>query len=126
MMEFGKLLSETMDLTIKQVFGESASELIYGFMERQASLKRKEIGEDVESFYSYLERLLGSERTQAIHVVSLRQLCLKLRREYEEVERHLLLLDQLYEVKFKLLAMNGNQESSVCQGWSQEASFSAS
>jgi len=46
--KFGGLLSETMDDTMRQVFGETASELIYTLMERHVSLKREEIGEKID------------------------------------------------------------------------------
>jgi len=111
---FDELLSETMDGTIRQVFGESASELIYGLMERHVPMKRKEVGEKFEAFYACLEKLLGSEGAQIIRATSLRRLCLKLRREYEEVEKYFSFLDKLYEVKFQLLASSLKEERSVC------------
>ncbi len=110
---FGELLFETMDDTIRQVFGESASELIYTLMQRHVLLKREEVGEKIEAFYAYLEKLLGSERAQIIQATSLKRLCLKLRREYEEVERYFSALDELYEIKFKLLASSLKRERSV-------------
>jgi len=104
MKRFGELLFETTDDTMKRIFGESTSEMIYGFMERQVMVKREEIGERMEIFYSYLEKLLGSEGEQIIRETSLRRLCLKLQREYEEIEAYFSFLDKLYEIKFKLLA----------------------
>jgi len=114
MERFGELLSDTMDDTMRQVFGETASELIYRLAERHVPLKREEVGEKVEAFYAYLEKLLGSERAQIIQNISLRRLCLKLRREYEEVEKYFWFLDELYEIKFNLLASSLKGESSVC------------
>jgi len=114
MKRFGELLFEAMDDTMRQIFGESASEMIYSFIERRVLLKREEIGERIEVFYSYLEKLLGSEGTQIIRETSLRRLCLKLHREYEEIETYLSFLDKLYEVKFKLLAPLLKEEHSVC------------
>ena len=113
---FGELLFEAVDDTIRLVFGESASELIYGLVERHALLKRGEVGEKIEVFYSYLEKLLGSEGAQVIQETSLRRLCIKLRREYEEIERCVSFLDELYEIKFKLLAssLTLKEERSVC------------
>jgi len=111
---FGELLFETMDETMRRVFGESASELIYAVMERHVSLKREEIGEKVEVFYAYLEMLLGSERARIIQNVSLKLLCLKLKREYEEVQSYFSVLDKLYEIKFKLLPPSLKEGRSVC------------
>lgn len=114
MERFGELLSETIDFTMRQVFGESASELIYRLMERQVSLKREEVGEKIEAFQAYLEKLVGSEVAQIILATSLKGLCTGLRREYEEVERYFWLLDELYEAKFRLLAPSLKEDCSVC------------
>ena len=115
MKRFGELLSEATDDTMRRVFGETASELIYTLTETHASLKREEIGEKIEAFYAYLERLLGSERAQIIQGICLKRLCVKLRREYEEIERYFWFLDELYETKFKLLTCSfKGRESSVC------------
>jgi len=114
MERFDELLFEAIDDTIRQVFGESASELIYTFMERHVSLKREEVSEKIEAFYSYLEKLLGSEGAQIIQATSFKRLCFKLRREYEEIEKYFSFLDELYEVKFKLLAPSLKEERSVC------------
>lgn len=111
---FGVLLSETMDVTMRQVFGESTSELIYRLMERQLSLKREEVGEKIEVFQAYLQKLVGSDVAQIILSTGLKELCTKLRREYEEVEKYFSFLDELYDVKFRLLAPFLKEERSVC------------
>lgn len=100
---FSDLFSEAMGVTVREVFGESASELIYIFMEKHARLKREEIGEKIGTFSAYLEKLLGSERAQISQAAGLKYLCLRLKHEYEEVEKYFSLLDELYEVKFRLL-----------------------
>ena len=105
MEKFGKLLSETMDVTLRQVFGESATKWIYRLMERHVLLKREDVGEKIEVFYAYLEKLLGSEGAQIIQATSLKRLCLKRRREYEEIETYFSFLDKLYEIKFKFLSV---------------------
>lgn len=111
---FNKLLSDMMDDTMRQVFGETASEVIYRALEKQALLKREEIGEEIEVFYAFLERLFGSEGAQVIQATGLKHLCLRLRREYEEIETYFSFLDGLYEVKFRLLAPLLREECSVC------------
>ena len=67
----------------------------------------------VWAFSAYLGKLLGSERACILEAACLRRLCLMLRREYEEVERYFSLLDELYEVKFKLLVPSDKKGSSV-------------
>jgi len=101
--KFDALWSKAMYVTIKRVFGESASELIYRQAERQAFLRREQLGENVEVFQAYLQRLVGMEISQIILAASLKALCITLQREYEEIENHFSFLDELYRVKFKLL-----------------------
>jgi hypothetical protein len=110
---FGQLLFESIDDTMRRVFGKSA-ELIYTLMERHVRVKREDFGENVEVFYSYLERLLGSEGAHVIQSASIKRLCLKLQREYEEVEKYFTVLDELYEIKFKLLTPSSKKERSIC------------
>jgi hypothetical protein len=114
MERFDVLLTETMDDTMRQVFGESASEMIYRLMERHVSLKRREVGKKIEVFEAYLKRLVGSDVAQIILSTGLKGLYTKLRREYEEVEKYFSVLDELYDVKFKLLAPFLKEERSVC------------
>lgn len=111
---FSKLLSETMDEMIREVLGEAACELISRFEKRQVMVKREEAGESIEVFYGFLKRLLGSEGAWVIQASCLRRLCLKLQREYEEIETHFSLLDGLYKVKFRLLASPSEPERNVC------------
>jgi hypothetical protein len=110
---FGELLFEAIDDTMRWVFGKS-TELIYTLMERHVMVKREEIGEKIEVFYSYLERLLGSEGAHVIQNASIKRLCLKLQREYEEVEKYFTVLDELYEIKFKLLIPSSKKKRPIC------------
>jgi hypothetical protein len=114
MKRFDLLLSEAINAAMRGVFGESACELIYSFAERHVSLKREEAGEKIEAFYACLERVLGSERAQIIQATTLRRLCFKLKQEYEEIEAYFSFLDELYEIKFKLLAPSLKEERSAC------------
>jgi len=111
---FEELLFEAIDDTVRQVFGESNSELIYALMERHVMVKQKDVGERIDAFHAYLEKLVGSEGAQIIQNTSIKRLCLKLRREYEEVKKYFSVLDELYELKFKLLIPSLRGESSVC------------
>jgi len=111
---FDELLFEAIDDTIKLVFGEPTYKLIYTFMERHVMVKREEVGEKIAVFYAYLEKLVGSEGARILQNTSIKRLCLKLQREYEEVEKYFSFLDELYEIKFKLLVPSLKEESSVC------------
>jgi hypothetical protein len=110
---FGELLFEATDYTMRGVFGESA-ELIYTLMERHVMIKREEVYGKIDVFYSYLEKLLGSEGARVIQNASIKRLCLKLQQEYDEVEKYFTVLDELYEIKFKFLTSSSKKESSIC------------
>jgi hypothetical protein len=113
MERFGGLLSGSLDVTIRQIFGDSASELIYSLMERQVHLKREEAGKNLEAFHAYVSRLVGSEIAQIILAGSLKRLCAEVEREYEQVESYFSLLDTLFEIKFKLLTSSSNEKCPV-------------
>ncbi len=104
MENFNNLMFEALDDTLKLVLGENVSQLIYSLTERQPSLQLKEVSNKSEVTISCLEKLLGKEGAQVIQTISIKRLCLKLKREYDEVEAHFAFLDELYEMKFKLLA----------------------
>lgn len=106
---FNDLMFEALDDTLRLMLGESISKLIYSFTERQQSLKLEEVNNKIEVIIGYLEKLIGKEGAQIIQATSIKRLCLKLKQEYEEVETHFLLLDQLYEMKFKLSATSSNK-----------------
>jgi len=106
--KFNELFFEAMDNTMKDIFGEYASALIHGFMERKC------VGEKIEVFNAFLEKLLGLEGAKILEGIGLKRLCLKLQREYEEVEKYFSFLDELYEVKFNLLVPSWKKERPVC------------
>jgi DNA-binding transcriptional regulator GbsR (MarR family) len=101
---FDDLMFEALDDTLRLMLGESVSKLIHAFTKKRQSLSAKKVSNEIEPTITYLEKLLGEEGTQIIRTASIKRLCSKLKQEYEEVEDHFLLLDQLYEMKFKLSA----------------------
>ena len=113
MENFNDLMFEALDDTLRLVLGENVSELIRSLTERQPTLKLKAVSKNIDVIIAYLEKLLGKEGAQIIHSVSIKRLCLKLKQEYEEVEAHFLLLDELYEMKFKLSAPLLDEQRSV-------------
>ncbi len=101
---------EALDDTIIMVLGENASELIHALTEKQLALKIKE-SNNIETIITYLEKLIGKEGVQIIQTTSIKLLCRKLKQEYEDVEDHFLVLDELYEMKFKLLTSLQNENN---------------
>jgi len=117
MEQFKNLFLNATNNTMKYVFGQSA-EIIYEIIEEKFRIKREEISEKTSEFYSHLEKLIGSEGARVIQNTSLRCLCLKLQEEYEEVEEHLLILDELYKKKFELLFPSQNKHDLMRSGMS--------
>jgi hypothetical protein len=103
MEKFDNLMFEALDDTLRLVLGENASEFIQSIVESQPSPKM-EVGKNVETTMSYLEKLIGKEGAQIIQATSIKRLCFKIKEEYEDVEAHFLVLDELYDMKFKLLS----------------------
>jgi hypothetical protein len=113
MENFNEMMFEALDDTLKMVLGETVSQLIHSLTKRRPSLKLNEFGNKNEVTISYLEKLLGKEGAQVIQTISIKRLCHKLKREYEEVEAYFLFLDKLYDLKFKLSAPLLNRKHSA-------------
>ena len=104
MEKFNELMFEALDDTLRLVLGETVSQLIHSLTKRQPLLQLEEASNSNAITVTYLEKLLGKEGAQIIQTISIKRLCFKIKREYEEVEVHFSFLDELYEMKFKLLA----------------------
>jgi hypothetical protein len=103
MREFNQLLLNSINDTMHQVFGKSTTQVIYQRLSTNPSASANEAKGDIKSIMSYLEALLGSEQFLILQTTSLKLLFWKLHREYEEVRKHLSMLDRLYELKFQLI-----------------------
>ncbi|MDG6221764.1 MAG: hypothetical protein IAX21_06370 [Candidatus Bathyarchaeota archaeon] len=108
---FDNLLGEALDDTLKIVLGNSVSDLIHKLTEKHLSTKITEKQNTIETKINYLEKLIGKEGTQVIQTATMKRLCLKLKNEYQEVEEHFLILDELYEMKLKMLFQLQNQKT---------------
>jgi len=58
--EFKKLILQTIDENLKQIFRETATHIIYQFLENNYSLKREEIPEKLETFMEGLNEFFHS------------------------------------------------------------------
>ena len=58
--EFKKFLLQTIDENLKQIFRETATHIVYQFLENNYSLKRKEIPEKLETFIEGLREFFRS------------------------------------------------------------------
>ena len=77
------LLFKVVDETMKQVFRETGTNVIYGFLANNSHLKREEIAEKTEVFSAGLERLMGSG-APVIEKLILKNLYRRLGLKFEE------------------------------------------
>jgi len=79
------LLVKVVDETLREVFKEAGTKVIYDFLENSSHLKREEIAEKPEVFSAGLERLMASA-AQVIEKLILKNLYSKLGLKVEEKE----------------------------------------
>ncbi|MEA2089668.1 MAG: hypothetical protein U9O89_02785 [Thermoproteota archaeon] len=80
--EFNQFLLQVIDYNLKQIFGKTATEIIYNYLERKHSLIREEIPENLGVFVEGLRELLSSGAQVIEHTV-LTKLYSSLGLEYE-------------------------------------------
>ena len=81
--ELNIYFAEAVDDTLKQIFKEDGTKVIYEFLENNARLKLEEVADKPEIFSATLERLMVS----AAHVIEkmiLKKLYRRLRLKFEE------------------------------------------
>ena len=57
---FEKTLNEVIDSTLKEVFSESATSIIYYYLEMNCKLKAEDIAKNIDTFREGLEQFLSS------------------------------------------------------------------
>jgi hypothetical protein len=73
-MAFEKLLIKSVDDTLKDTFGESATEVIYKYLKKNHSLKQEEIPMKLEVFVEGLEKFFSSGAA-VVEKIVLKKLC---------------------------------------------------
>jgi hypothetical protein len=58
--KFDDLIVSTVDTELKRIFGETASLVIYGYLENNHSVRREEIPEKIEVFSKGIDKFFGS------------------------------------------------------------------
>jgi len=101
MEEFKKILLETIDESMVQVFGSTSTEVIYDYIEGNHDLRKEDIAENLEIFSSSLEKMFGFGATLLEKLV-LKKLYMKLGLKYEEKEGYKF-LDYIKELKSQIL-----------------------
>jgi len=83
--EFKKLLLQTIDENLKQIFRETATHIIYQFLENNYSLKREDVPEKLETFMEGMQEFFHSG-THMIEQAILKELYSNLGLEYKSRE----------------------------------------
>lgn len=86
-MEFEKLLIKSVDDSLKDTFGEIATEIIYKHLETNHSLKQEEIPKKLEAFIEGLEKFLNSGAI-VVEGLVLEKLCSNLGLEHPSGKRY--------------------------------------
>jgi len=101
MEEFERILMETIDESMVQVFGKTSTGVIYDFIKENHDLRKEDIPENLEIFSSCLEKMFGFGATLLEKLV-LKKLYTKLGLKYKEKEGHKF-LDYIKELKSQIL-----------------------
>ena len=81
--DWNSFFAETVDETLKQVFKEEGTKVIYDFLENHSSLKLGDVANKPEVFSASLERLMVSA-AQVIEQTILKKLYSRLGMKFEE------------------------------------------
>jgi len=101
MKEFEKILLETIDESMAQVFGNTSTEVIYDYLKGNHKLGKETIPENLEIFSSSLEKMFGFGAILLEKLV-LKKFYTKLGLKYEEKEGYKF-LDYIKELKSQIL-----------------------
>ena len=85
--KFEKLLIKSVDDSLRDTFGEIATEVIYKHLERNHSLKQEEIPKKLEVFIEGLEKFFSSGAI-VVEGLVLEKLCSNLGLKYPDREGH--------------------------------------
>jgi hypothetical protein len=96
-MQFEKLLIKSVDDSLKDTFGEVATEIIYKHLERNHSLKQEEIPKKLEVFIEGLGKFLNSG-VVVVEGLVLEKLCSNLGLEHPS-EEHLNFVDYVTKLR---------------------------
>lgn len=81
--ELSNVLSEVIDNTLKQIFKEPGTKVIYDYLGKNPNLKIDEISEKPEIFSDGIKKLLGSA-APVIEDLIIRNLYMQLNTEFED------------------------------------------
>ena len=86
--KFNMLLLESIDEGLKDIFGETATEIIYDYLKDKYSLKREEISEKLEVFIEGLEAFFSSSAACVVKKNVLKNFYSTFGLQYQNEEGH--------------------------------------
>jgi hypothetical protein len=81
--EWNEFFVEVVDETLKQIFSDDGTKVIYDFLEKHSKLRLKDVAENPEIFSASLERLMVSA-ARVIEQIILKNLYSRLGLKFEE------------------------------------------
>lgn len=97
--EWNEFFVEVVDETLKQIFSDDGTKVIYDFLEKHSNLKLKEVANKPEVFSASLERLMVSA-ARVIEQIILKNLYSRLELKFEEKQGYEF-ADYILELKGK-------------------------
>ena len=101
--EFERILLKTINDVLLEIFGESATSIIYGYIEKNYSLNQQNITHNLQTFIKGLNEFLGSG-ARMVQIMILKELYSNFGFELEQIDDRRSFADCVNELKCKLEA----------------------
>jgi len=99
--EFERILLKTINDVLLEIFGENATSIIYGYIEKNYSLTQQNITHNLQTFIRGLNEFLGSG-ARMVQIMILKELYSNFGFELEQVDDRRSFADYVNELKYKL------------------------
>ena len=99
--EFERTLLKTINDVLLEIFGENATSIIYGYIEKNYSLTQQNITHNLQDFIKGLNEFLGSG-AHMVQIMILKELYSNFGFELEQVDDRRSFADYINELKYKL------------------------
>lgn len=109
MKDFDKLVLDSLDSLIVNVFGKHTSAYILNPDNKSGPQNFDD--KSLENTINYLERVFGSKVSNVLYSACIKQVYVDLQQEYKEVEKYFDVLDAIYKTKFDIVSHKNTRES---------------
>ena len=97
--EFNELMVDALNESLMQILGETATNTVLSYLERNNAFQREDIPHNIDRFHSCLTELLGSAALLLENQI-IKVLCHKLNIDYD-VKENYAFIDYIKELKYK-------------------------